>query len=114
MKTLDRIHLDVHERAVIREVAARLKRDLPVGRVVLFGSKARGTAGRDSDIDLLVLTACPVTSDLRRQISEIVFEAGLAGDLTITSVVASEQEWQTGLLRLLPIRGEVDRDGAEV
>ena len=40
--------------------------------------------------------------------------SGLASDLTPTSVVASEQEWQTGLLRLLPIRGEVDRDGCEV
>ena len=114
MKTLDRNHLDANEFAAIREVAARLKHDLPVGRVVLFGSKARGTAGADSDIDLLVLTTCPVTGLLRSNISSLVFEAGLASDLTLTSVVASEQEWQTGLLRLLPIRGEVDRDGCEV
>ena len=114
MKTLDRIHLDADERAAIREVAARLKHDLPVGRVVLFGSKARGTARADSDIDLLVLTTCPVTRGLRSQISELVFEAGLSSDLTLTSVVAWEQEWQTGLLRLLPIHHEVDRDGCEV
>ncbi len=114
MKTLERIHLDANERAVLRKVAARLKHDLPVDRVVLFGSKARGSAEADSDIDLLVLTSCPVTRGLRSQISELVFEAGLSSDLTLTSVVASEQEWQTGLLRLLPIRHEVDRDGCEI
>ena len=114
MTTLERIHLDAHERAAIQEVAASLKHNLPVGRVVLCGSKARGTAGADSDIDLLILTSCPVTRSLRSQISELVFEAGLSSDLTLTSVVAWEQEWQTGLMRLLPIRHEVDRDGCEI
>jgi len=114
VKTLDRIHLDANEHTVIRGAAAKLKRELPVARVILFGSKARGSAGPDSDVDLLVLTRCPVTPDLRREISAIVFEEGLAGDLTLTSVVASEQDWQTGLLSLLPIRKEVDRDGCEI
>jgi len=114
MKTLDRIHLEANEQAVIRKAADRLRSELPVSRVILFGSKARGTATADSDVDLLVLTKCPLTSDLRRRISEIVFEEGLAGDLSLTSVAASEEDWQTGLLSLLCIRKEVDRDGCEI
>jgi len=39
----------------IRAVAARIAREFHPERVVLFGSHARGTAGPDSDVDLLVV-----------------------------------------------------------
>ena len=41
---------------VISEVGKRLAREVPPrSRVVLFGSRARGEAGEDSDFDLLVI-----------------------------------------------------------
>ena len=61
MRTLDRAKLSEKERRAIEEAGLLLKSDLPVERVILFGSKARGTGAEDSDIDLLVLTSRPVT-----------------------------------------------------
>ena len=42
-------------RVRIRRIAARIARRFSPERVVLFGSEARGTAGRDSDADFLVV-----------------------------------------------------------
>ncbi|MBM4398383.1 MAG: nucleotidyltransferase domain-containing protein [Deltaproteobacteria bacterium] len=39
----------------IREVAAAIGREFRPLKVILFGSFARGTAGPDSDVDLLVV-----------------------------------------------------------
>jgi len=39
----------------IQEVADRIAREFGPNRIILFGSYARGTAGDDSDVDLLVI-----------------------------------------------------------
>jgi predicted nucleotidyltransferase len=39
----------------IRAVTRQIAREFHPQRVILFGSHARGTAGRDSDVDLLVI-----------------------------------------------------------
>ena len=49
-----------HDRAAVLEAAAVLAALLPVERVVLYGSKARGDDDAESDIDLLILTSRPM------------------------------------------------------
>ena len=114
MRTLDRAKLSEKERRAIEEAGLLLKSDLPVERVILFGSKARGTGAKDSDIDLLVLTSRPVTPFLRREVSGRLFEVNLRNDVLLCSTVASEEDWSNGLIRHMLIHGEVERDGCEV
>jgi predicted nucleotidyltransferase len=114
MKTLEKAGLTEKEYNNVLEAVKVLKSELPVSRVVLFGSKARGTGGQDSDLDLLVLTSCPVTSDLRAAVSERLAEINLRYDAGLSSVVVSEKDWSEGLVRYLLIHSEVERDGCEV
>jgi len=114
MKTLENAKLAVDDYNVVIEAARVLKSDLPVSRVIVFGSKARGTGGRDSDIDILVLTKCPVTPDLRAAVSEKLADINLRCDTSLSSVVVSEKDWSEGLVRYLLIHSEVERDGCEV
>jgi len=114
MKTVEGVKLAEKERYSILEAARVLKSDLPVTRVILFGSKARGAGDPDSDIDLLVLTSCPVGSKLRTSISERLADINLHNDVLLTSVVVSEQEWSRGLIRHMLIHSEVERDGCEI
>lgn len=114
MKTPKSTSLTEKERLSILQAAQALKSDLPVTRVILFGSKARGTGEADSDIDLLVLTSCPVGSELREAISDRLADINLRNDVLLTSVVVSEQEWLSGLIRHMLIHSEVERDGCEV
>ena len=41
---------------LVSEFARALRRTIQVERILLFGSRARGDAGEDSDIDLLVVS----------------------------------------------------------
>ncbi|MBA7639390.1 hypothetical protein ES703_47048 [subsurface metagenome] len=93
MKMLESAKLVERERNSILEASQSLKSDLPVTRVILFGSKARGTGEPDSDIDLLVLTSCLVTASLRAAISDRLAGVNLRNDVALASVVVSEQDW---------------------
>ena len=42
----------------IRELGRRIGREFQPDKVLLFGSHARGEAGPDSDVDLLVVLSC--------------------------------------------------------
>jgi predicted nucleotidyltransferase len=60
-------------------------------KIVLFGSYARGTAGRDSDVDLLVVT--PVSGSKRRLTIEIdIAIAGLGLPKDVIVVTPEEVE----------------------
>ncbi len=111
MKTLDKIKLPVRIRSAVQEASNRLKSELPVSRVILFGSQARGQAAPDSDIDLLILTTTPVTKGLKDKISDILFEIDLKDDVILTSLRVHENEWDNGLVSQMLIHEEVERDG---
>jgi predicted nucleotidyltransferase len=114
MRRVEDLELVPNERHSVLEASRVLKSELPVTRVILFGSKARGQGQPYSDIDLLVLTRCPVSSALRHAISDRLAEINLRNDVLLTSVVVPEQEWSNGLARYMLIHSEVERDGYEV
>ena len=114
MRAIEAAKLAQKEYDAILEAARVLKSDLPVSRVILFGSKARGTGDKYSDIDLLILTSCPVTTGLRDSISEHLAEINLENDVMLSSVAVSEQDWANGLIHYMLIHSEVEREGCEI
>jgi hypothetical protein len=63
-------------------------------RLILFGSQARGDAGEDSDIDLLVVLDGPVDplTEARRT-SDLVIDAAIKHGVSLTLVHLSTKEF---------------------
>jgi predicted nucleotidyltransferase len=114
MKALDTINLVEKDRNSLIQAARVLKSELPVSRVILFGSKARGQGDVYSDIDILVIMSCPVTTQVRGVVSDKLAEINLENDVLLSSVVVFEKDWTDGLIRFMPIYTEVQRDGCEI
>jgi predicted nucleotidyltransferase len=76
-----RIFYPAHRRealvAYLRERVEELSRRLPLRRVVLFGSWAKGRATARSDVDLLVVYAGPTRADAYRIVWETLHIRGL-------------------------------------
>jgi len=73
------------QKTIDRMVQRIVKRFHP-DRVILFGSHARGTAGPDSDVDLLVVM--PVTGSRREKVVEIgvaLHGFGVSKDIVVTT-----------------------------
>ena len=79
--------------------------------MVLFGSKARGNDDRESDIDLLVLTRRPLGAAEHDEVVNSLFDLQLKWNVVISVLIASEEQWEAGYYRILPIRCEIERDG---
>jgi len=58
---------------VLREIVARLVDALHPARIYLFGSRARGNAGSDSDYDIVVLIERP--AERRYRLSQVGYRA---------------------------------------
>jgi predicted nucleotidyltransferase len=79
--------------------------------VVLFGSRARGEAAPDSDMDVLVLTARPVTREERHRVTGALSPLGREIGVMFSTLVVDEESWSRGMHRVLPIHAEIERDG---
>jgi uncharacterized protein len=74
--------------AVIQEAGRRLSQAAPDARIILFGSYARGEAGKHSDLDLLV-----IEPSVENPARESVRLRRALGDLVVAAdvIVASEE-----------------------
>jgi uncharacterized protein len=88
----------------------RLAQITPVQQFVVFGSRARGTAAEDSDMDVFIEVPA-LSSQLRRLISETAWEIGLENDLVISTLVATPFDIQYGLFGVNPILKAIEKDG---
>lgn len=69
----------------LAEVVAALVRAYQPGRIYLFGSRARGDVGPDSDYDLKVVVPDTVPSERRRSrlAYEVLWGTGTAADVLV-------------------------------
>ena len=73
----------------INEIVHRIVRQFDPEKIILFGSHARGTAGPDSDVDLLVVMQ--VLTSKRQKATEI--DMALLGiDLPVDVIVLKPEE----------------------
>jgi uncharacterized protein len=99
----------------IRQVLAELRHRLSLlygerlVRVILFGSRARGDALPDSDIDVMVVLKGEVDHEVeRRRVIPITAELSLENNVVILSIYVSEKRYveeQSPLLRNVRTEG---------
>jgi predicted nucleotidyltransferase len=83
-----------------RVLVERLKKlliehKLPLHKTIVFGSRARGDAGPDSDLDVLVLVE-HLTPPMRRTISHCAWEVGFEAGVLIQTVVMTREQAEQG------------------
>lgn len=106
--------LSDNERAALVEIKRRVSALFDVRRYILFGSKARGEATPDSDVDLLMITGRQLPHRDRHVISRLITEVNLEYDTLFSFIAVDQSEWNSKLYSYLPIHGNVEREGIEV
>ncbi len=75
--------------------------------VILFGSKARGDDDSESDVDLLVLTSRALSRAERHAVIDELFPLQLRHDVVLSVLILPTQEWNAGVVSVLPIHDEI-------
>ena len=94
-----------NRRKLINEMVNRIVEHFDPEKIILFGSHARGEAGPESDVDLLVVM--PITGSKRKKMVEIgvsLHDIPLAKDILVTT--PEDFEWRKEIV------GTIERPAA--
>ncbi len=110
-KKTDKIFTVTENVQALKELKRRLSDAFDIEKMILYGSVARAEADEESDSDLLILTNQPMKRFERHRITDVIFEVNLRHGTNFSSLVVDRASWEAGPLSVLPICGEVRRDG---
>lgn len=89
----------------VKEFAEKAKQTLNIRQVILFGSYASGTATEESDIDVAVITASPVSDWLES--SAELYRIGSKINLALEPHLFDSERDRSGFLEEIRKTGEV-------
>lgn len=98
------------DRAILEQFAVRVRALYPSARMWAFGSRTRGQAQSDSDLDVCVVLD-RLDPEIRSIISEIAWEVGFAQDLLICTVVFSREMFERGPASASPLVRTIREEG---
>ena len=90
-------------------VKSSIKHSDANAQVILFGSRARGTARNDSDWDFLILTNSPVNGQYKKMIEDNLFQLELESEQAISVIIHSKEYWEQ--LKVTPLYQNIAKDG---
>lgn len=103
--------------AADREIAGKLRQRLAQGVKIedfrVYGSRVRGEATPDSDLDVF-LVVTELTPALRRWIDEIAWEVGFNNDRVISTLVTTRRELEKGPFGAQPVVRAIEREGIPI
>lgn len=102
--------MNAADRAILEEFARRIRAVEPRARIWAFGSRARGDAAPDSDLDVCVVlpeVSAAREDEIRRRAWEVAFHHGRV----IPAIVLSEEEFERGPMSASTLVYNILREG---
>ena len=102
----ERVWLDAYRSALRRHSGK-------VVRLLIYGSKARGDAHADSDLDVLLIVK-DAAADAKRPLRRIGYGLAATSDAVPSILAYTQEEWQVRSAKGYPFQQAVERDGVPV
>jgi predicted nucleotidyltransferase len=109
------LQLTPDEQTWLEAYRQALKEHYPgvVTRMVIYGSKARGEAHADSDVDMLLIVKNEA-AHLKRPLRRLGYELAATSNAVPSLLAYTEDEWQTRKQSGSPFQQAVERDAVSV
>ena len=95
---------------ILMEFADRVRSKYSSARLWAFGSRARGFAQQDSDLDVCVVLD-QLDASIRETISDLAWEVGFEHDVLIATVVFANDMFEHGPASASPLVRAILEDG---
>ena len=108
------LSMSTQERTILERLKAKITERLPLSRLVLFGSRARGDADPDSDMDILVVLDGPVERQAEQYVRLCAWELSFEQGIILVPITVSRTDWDEGLLSASLLAIAVRQEGVAV
>jgi uncharacterized protein len=98
------------DRKIVSEFRSRLEAIIPILDLRVFGSRARGDATEESDLDVFIKVA-ELDRSCREKISDLAWEVSFKYDLVISTFVVTEAQVERGAMGASPLLSKVLQEG---
>ena len=105
--------LDAADREIAQQLRQRLAQGVKIEDFRVYGSRVRGEATPDSDLDIYIVVT-ELTPALRRWIDEIAWEVGFDSDRVISTLVTTRRGLEQGPFGAQPVVQAIEREGIPV
>lgn len=105
--------LSKNDLKVARLLKKRLGSFPVIRRVIIFGSRARGEAGPDADLDLFIEVS-ELDDKIRRQIQWAAWEVSLDNGIVISTFIASTESLIHSPLAANPLLKSIELEGIAI
>ena len=82
-------------------------------QVIIFGSRARGDAKRESDWDILILTDYPVSTDIEKNFRNKLFDLEIESGEVFSTFVYQKKDWNTRH-KVTPLYRNIKKEGVRL
>ena len=111
---LNKLHLTPDESAWLEAYCSELRHHADkVVRMLVYGSKARGDAHDESDVDVLIIVRDDA-ADAKRSLRVIGYDLAATSNAVPSIMAYTLAEWQERSDRGYPFQRAVERDGVSV
>jgi len=98
------------DKRILAEFAALVRQQFPDARIWAFGSRVKGTATQESDLDVCVVVHRK-NDVIKRSIRNVSWQVGFDNDLVIATIIYSDEEFEHGPCSFSPIVRTILREG---
>jgi uncharacterized protein len=106
--------MDSKDQEVLQQFKQSIESRVRLSKMILFGSRARGDAEPDSDMDVLVVLDGPVSKQSRRIVSDKAWEVGFDAGIVVVPIVVSRDSWEKGPERVSLLAMAVREEGVSI
>lgn len=95
MKKQGKPRMNRHDRRIFTQFVKLVRQQFPDARIWAFGSRVKGTATKESDLDVCIVLQT-LNEAIAKQIRYYAWEVGFEHELVISTVTYSTEEFEHG------------------
>ena len=106
----------IEKRELLKQVKTAVLTLSPSAEIILFGSRAEGTARTDSDWDFLILLPSPPDKALEAQIQDRLYDydVELETNSILSSIFRSKEEQLSSRYAAVPLCQQIEQHGVRL
>ena len=98
---------------IVRRIRKTIKFIDSRAQVIIFGSRARGYARKESDWDILILTDYPVSTDVERSFRNLLFDLEIETGEVFSAFIYQKRDWNTRH-KVTPLYRNIKKEGVKI